>query len=142
MPTISTHPAAPLAMALGLGRSALSRRLLLTGVAISVLPDLDVLAFRLGIPYAADFGHRGFSHSVLFAFLAALAGACLFRFFRSTFLQSFLFLFVAAFSHGLLDALTKAGSASPFYGLGQVSVSLHQCRLSKLPLFALLVFFL
>jgi inner membrane protein len=114
MPTILTHPAGPLAMALGLGRRVLSRRLLLTGVAVSVVPDLDVLAFRLGIPYAADFVHRGFSHSILFAFLAALAGACLYRVFRSTFLQSFLFLFVAAISHGILDALTNGGLGIAF----------------------------
>jgi inner membrane protein len=79
-----------------------------------VLPDLDVLAFRLGIPYAADFGHRGFSHSILFAFLAAFAGACLFRFFRATFLQSFLFLFGAVISHGILDALTNGGLGIAF----------------------------
>lgn len=114
MPTILTHPAVPLALALGLGRSAISRRLLLTGAVISVLPDLDVLAFRLGIPYAADFGHRGFSHSVLFAFLAALAVSCFFHFFRSTFLQSFSFLFVALFSHGILDALTNGGLGIAF----------------------------
>jgi len=114
MPTLLTHPAVPLAMALGLGHGIVSRRLLFTGIVVSVLPDLDVVAFRLGIPYGADFGHRGFSHSVLFAFMAALAGASLFRSFRSTFLQSFSFLFIAALSHGALDALTNGGLGIAF----------------------------
>ena len=38
------------------------------------LPDFDVVAFKLGIAYHDAFGHRGFSHSLLFAaILGALA---------------------------------------------------------------------
>jgi inner membrane protein len=114
MPTILTHPAVPLALALGLGRTLVSGRLLAAGVVASVLPDLDVIAFSLGVPYAADFGHRGFSHSVAFALLVALAGACLCRVLRTTPLRSLLFLFVAAVSHGVLDALTNGGLGVAF----------------------------
>jgi inner membrane protein len=114
MPTILTHPAVPLALAVGLGNNVISRRLAIAGVVGSVLPDLDVLAFRFGIPYAAEFGHRGFSHSFLFALAVALAGACLFRLLRSTFLRSFLFLFVATASHGILDAFTNGGLGIAF----------------------------
>jgi len=101
-------------MAFGLGSGIVSRRLLVAGVVASVLPDLDVVAFRFGVPYAADFGHRGFSHSVLFAVFVAIAGASLYRFFRSTLLCSFLFLFVAAVSHGVLDAFTNGGLGVAF----------------------------
>ena len=59
MPTILTHTAVPLALGLGLGKEIVPRRVLWAGVALSILPDLDVLAFRFGIPYAAPFGHRG-----------------------------------------------------------------------------------
>ena len=38
-----------------------------------MVPDLDVIAFTLGIPYAHPLGHRGFLHSLLFALLL---GAC------------------------------------------------------------------
>jgi inner membrane protein len=109
MPTVLTHPAVPLALALGVGSGVVSGRLLVAGVFASVLPDLDVVAFRLGIAYASDFGHRGFSHSILFAALAAFSGACLFRLLRSTFLRAFLFLFVAVVSHPILDAFTNGG---------------------------------
>ena len=74
-----------------------------------MLPDLDVIAFRMGIPYAAEFGHRGFSHSLLFAFVAALLGAFLVRLSHTGFLRSFFFLFAAIGSHGLLDTLTNGG---------------------------------
>ena len=114
MPTILTHPVVPLALALGLGRKRVSPRLLAAGAVVSILPDLDVVAFRLGIPYAAAFGHRGFSHSLLFALLVALAGASLYRPLRSRFGRAFLFLFCATASHGVLDALTNGGLGIAF----------------------------
>src|SRR5207245_11432948 len=75
MPTVLTHPALPLAIGLGLGRDIIAPRLLVAGVAASILPDLDVLAFRLGVPYDSPLAHRGLSHSLLFAALVALLGA-------------------------------------------------------------------
>jgi inner membrane protein len=75
-----------------------------------MVPDLDVLAFRFGIPYGAFWGHRGFSHSLLFALLTALPAAALTcRRLRIPFLDWCGFLFVAVASHGLLDALTNGG---------------------------------
>jgi inner membrane protein len=109
MPTVFTHPAIPLAIGLGLGRKVISSRLLLCGAIGSILPDLDVIAFRVGIPYSAEFGHRGFSHSLLFAFLVAILAACFFQWLQTSFFRSFLFLFVAVASHGLLDTFTNGG---------------------------------
>lgn len=114
MPTILTHAAVPLALAIGLGQRRIGGRLLAAGVVASTLPDLDVLAFRFGIPYAADFGHRGFSHSLLFAGLIGLVGGGLFRTWGAKFLVAFPFLFVAAASHGLLDAFTNGGLGIAF----------------------------
>src|SRR5947208_5485908 len=42
-------------------------------VVLSVLPDIDVVAFVLGIPYGAPFGHRGAIHSLAFALLVGIA---------------------------------------------------------------------
>jgi inner membrane protein len=114
MPTVLTHPAIPLAIGLGLGRDVVSTPLLIAGVAVSVMPDLDVLAFRYGISYASNFGHRGFSHSLLFAAALALFGACGFRYFQTSFGRVFLFLFLAAVSHGILDAFTNGGLGIAF----------------------------
>ncbi|MCE1227265.1 MAG: metal-dependent hydrolase [Geobacteraceae bacterium] len=114
MPTIITHPALPLAMAYGMGRNIISTRLLLAGAAASVLPDLDVLAFHFGIPYAAAFGHRGFSHSVLFALIVACIGTGIAKWLNSLPLRTFFFLFFATVSHGILDAFTTGGMGIAF----------------------------
>ena len=82
MPTVFSHAAVPLALGLGLGREAVPPRLLVAGVLVSALPDLDVVTFSWGVPYTSSFGHRGFSHSLLFAlavaraFLVASASSC------------------------------------------------------------------
>ena len=114
MPTILTHPAVPLALGLGLGSRIIPARLLVAGAVVSILPDLDVLAFRFGVSYASEFGHRGFSHSLLFAALMALLGACAWRWFRTGYWRACLFLFVATASHGVLDAFTNGGFGVAF----------------------------
>lgn len=114
MPTILTHPALPLAVAWGLGHEVIPKRLLLAGVIASAIPDLDVLAFRFGVPYAAEFGHRGFSHSLLFALIVAIVGAGFARFLLSTPKRSFWFVFAAVASHGIFDAFTNGGLGVAF----------------------------
>ena len=109
MPTIVSHAAVPLAIGLGLGRRAVSGRLLAAGVVAAMLPDLDVLAFRAGIAYADQFGHRGFSHSLLLAFLLAVVAALFAERLRAARLTAFLFVLAAMASHGLLDMLTNGG---------------------------------
>ncbi|AVH93196.1 metal-dependent hydrolase [Stenotrophomonas maltophilia] len=74
MPSIITHAAVPLALWCAADRGRIPPHLLAAGVIAAMLPDADVLAFALHIPYADAFGHRGASHSLLFAgMLAALA---------------------------------------------------------------------
>jgi len=114
MPTIISHAAVPLALAFGLGRELVPRRLVQAGVVASILPDLDVLAFGLGIAYEDALGHRGFSHSLAFAALLALAAACGSRAFDTTFTRAFWFVFAATASHGLLDAVTNGGLGVAF----------------------------
>jgi len=109
VPTILSHLAPPLALRLGLGKLAIPRRLLVAGLLASILPDLDVLAFRLHIPYSHVLGHRGFSHSLLFALgLATLAVAGV-SLLRSSRLLAFIFVGLAALSHPLLDMITNGG---------------------------------
>jgi inner membrane protein len=109
MPTVFTHPVVPIAIGAGFGKKIIAYPLLMAGIFASVLPDLDVVAFKMGIPYAAAFGHRGFSHSLMLAFLFALVCSAGFRYFKIPLLPSFLFLFVSGASHGLLDTLTNGG---------------------------------
>jgi inner membrane protein len=110
MPSVFSHPAVPLAIGVGLGSRVVPPRLLLAGALGSILPDLDVVAFEFAIPYGHEWGHRGFSHSLAFAAVVALLGASASRFLQASFLRSFLFLFIATASHGILDAFTNGGS--------------------------------
>ena len=77
MPSIITHAAVPLALWCAADRGRIPPRLLGAGVIAAVLPDADVLAFALHIPYADAFGHRGASHSLLFALVLAVLAAVL-----------------------------------------------------------------
>jgi inner membrane protein len=107
MCTAITHAA----VALGLGRVLTARRLPLlfweTAVVLSVLPDIDVLAFNVGIPYDHPLGHRGFTHSLCFAVVVAIGAALLtFRRFAMRWWSLWIFFFVVTASHGVLDAFT------------------------------------
>jgi inner membrane protein len=108
MATIITHAMVGAALA-PLGPRGVSRSRLAFALAmVSVIPDLDVIGLRLGIPYAHPLGHRGFSHSLLFA---ALLAALVARFGLETAhrWRAFFVLFAATASHGILDAFTDGG---------------------------------
>ena len=95
------------------------RRLALVLACLAVLPDIDVLAFRVGIPYGHPLGHRGFTHSLCFAVLAgAVAGLLCFRelgVFSRRWWGVVLVLAVGTASHGVLDAMTDAGLGVAFF---------------------------
>jgi inner membrane protein len=129
MPTVFTHAAVGVALA----RVFTARPMpaLFWGVAglLPVVPDLDVLAFRFGIPYEAPWGHRGLSHSLLFAlFLAVVAAAPTFRRLRIPFWDWLGFLFLAVATHGLLDALTDGGLGVAFFAPFDDARYFFSCR--------------
>jgi inner membrane protein len=109
MPTILTHPAVPLSLAIMAGGGVIGSRLLLAGVAASVLPDLDVIGFKLGVAYGDELGHRGFSHSLAFALGVGGLAAAVAPWLRTTRWVAFLFVAIACASHGLLDMVTNGG---------------------------------
>ncbi|MFP5348436.1 MAG: metal-dependent hydrolase [Gammaproteobacteria bacterium] len=109
MPTILSHPAVPLAIGIAAGSRIVPARLLFAGMIASVLPDLDVVAFRLGIGYSHEWGHRGASHSLVFALLLAVMALVVAPRLRIRPCVAFSFVFAAAISHGLLDMLTTGG---------------------------------
>ena len=49
-----------------------SWRLMAAGVLLSILPDADSIGFFMGVPYHSFWGHRGFSHSIVFALLISI----------------------------------------------------------------------
>ncbi len=115
MPTILSHAAVPLAIGLALGRARVPGRLLAAGVVAAMLPDFDVVAFKLGIAYANNLGHRGASHSLLFAALLGCLAFASAPLLRASRIQAFLFVGTAAASHPLLDMLTNGGLGVALY---------------------------
>jgi len=109
MPSVFTHAAVPLALWCASERGRVSARLLGAGVAAAMLPDADVLAFALHIPYADAFGHRGASHSLLFAAVLGLVACALSPWLRASRVQAAAFVSACALSHPLLDAFTSGG---------------------------------
>src|SRR5262245_23334626 len=87
-------------------------------VALPISPDLDALFLSM-IPYGHPLGHRGFSHSIVFAvFLDAVATAFMTR--QAQVLKGrrvwlLTYFSIVAASHGLLDAMTSGGLGSVFF---------------------------
>lgn len=109
MTTLISHPLPLLAVGLALGPRIIPPRLLLAGLLFTLLPDADMLAFKLGIAYTDAFGHRGFSHSLLFAGLTGTFAALACRLLSCGPLKAFAWVALAAASHSLLDAATDGG---------------------------------
>lgn len=72
MPTTLTHAVVGFGMAGLWPAEAKPPAFWLLSVVLAELPDIDVLAFRFGIPYGARFGHRGFCHSLACAAAVSL----------------------------------------------------------------------
>ena len=117
MPTVVSHAVAATALIAAFPEQAVPRRLMLLGAACSMVPDLDVIGFGFGVRYGDLLGHRGFTHSIVFAAvfaslaqLAALSG--LTPSVRRGLVWFYLFLATA--SHGFLDAFTDGGLGVAF----------------------------
>lgn len=107
MPTIFTHAVVPLAIAAAAGGNRISPKLAIAGAGFAILPDFDVIGFRLGIEYAHEWGHRGATHSIVFAIMCAGVVSSIWKEARN--LSGFAFLSFAMASHGLLDTFTSGG---------------------------------
>jgi inner membrane protein len=91
----------------------------LLGIFCAAIPDADAIGFWYGVPYESFWGHRGFTHSFFFA--AILAFMVNFVFYRKEKLFSkswwmlWLFFFLSAGSHPILDAMTSGGEGVAFF---------------------------
>ena len=84
-------------------------------VLCSILPDVDVLGFSVGIRYGDLWGHRGMTHSLLFAAVVAVLMAARLRSAAGQRWKLILLLFVITASHGVLDAMTDGGIGIAFF---------------------------
>ena len=108
-----THSMIGLAAGALVDREKLPRRFWLLSLACPALPDLDVLAFTLGIPYADPLGHRGFFHSLPCALLLGVVVASLFSRHGGIRARAWwgwaVYFFAITASHGILDTFTNGG---------------------------------
>jgi len=82
---------------------------------LSFLPDADVVGFSFGVEYGDPWGHRGATHSLLFAAAAgALAGVSA-RILGLPARRTMLVATLVLASHGLLDTLTNGGLGSALF---------------------------
>ncbi|CAN5646600.1 metal-dependent hydrolase [soil metagenome] len=123
MPTIFSHAIfAILTGKAGLNKSVSFWVWFLTAVC-AIIPDADVISFAFGVPYGSMFGHRGFTHSILFAAVFGGLIALIIHKFLNTgisFGKLLIFFSLVTFSHPVLDMLTDGGSGvalfAPFSG--------------------------
>ena len=118
MPTLVGHALVGWATAQNASPRLAKAQVKLLGVIaalLAMLPDVDVVGFAFGIPYGEKLGHRGFTHSLVFALASAGVGLAFARWqlrcrgHTAPGLVAFLVLFLAAASHPLLDMLTDGG---------------------------------
>jgi len=118
MASAFSHAVAALSIGTCFYRPQIPKRLWVAGAACSVLPDIDVIGFRFGIHYGDFWGHRGFTHSLVFAVLLSGTAALVLSRRGITAIRRFLlfaYLFLATASHGVLDAMTNGGLGVAFF---------------------------
>lgn len=113
MATIYTHAV----VGLGLARLYATRPMpwLYWGLAafLPIIPDLDSFS---GYTYGSPWGHRGITHSFVFAlWLGFFTASLTFRYFKANLWGLTLLFFAVTASHGVLDALTRGGASIPFF---------------------------
>jgi len=118
MPTFITHGVVGAAIAQLTPDDLLRKKTVLWFTGLAILPDIDVLASEFGIPYAHPLGHRGFTHSLLFALITS-GLVCLFLRYQArvpvrSFARVWSVGFLAVASHGLLDSATNRGMGVGF----------------------------
>ena len=115
MPSVPTHIVVGFALAQGAPpRVGVPWRFWTTAMACSALPDVDVVGFRFGIHYGDLWGHRGMTHSLLFALLVGITVGCLMGGGWAEKMRHSTLLFIITASHGILDAMTNGGLGVAF----------------------------
>jgi inner membrane protein len=81
----------------------------------SILPDIDVVGFSMGIRYSDLWGHRGMTHSIVFAAITGIAVGLIFVAPSIEQLKRMFLFFFITLSHGILDAMTNGGLGVAFF---------------------------
>jgi inner membrane protein len=117
MASVFSHAFVALALGKASPHPIMTWQVLLLGMTCSIVPDLDVIGFYFGIQYGHLWGHRGMTHSLLFAGLLSAALVTMWHRRKALGAQVgiFVYLFFCTASHGVLDALTDGGLGVAFF---------------------------
>lgn len=136
-------------------------RSILFWAALALLPDADVIGIPLGLGYGNTWGHRGATHSLVFALAIGIAVGALARLTRRPAFRTGCIVTLVVASHGVLDAFTNSTTGvtlfwpfdrtrylapytqipvSPF-GVGYISPYGLYAFITELTLFAPLIWF-
>ena len=119
MATLFTHAVVAIAAGNVFARRQMRLSFWVLSILCAVLPDVDVIGFYLGVPYDHFFGHRGFTHSLLFAAVwGFLVASFIFRDVEGgshPWLLRWVYFSAVTASHGALDAMTNGGFGVAFY---------------------------
>ena len=118
MASAISHAVAAIGIGAGFYKPGAPKRIFVAGVFCSAIPDLDVIGFHFGIRYGDFWGHRGFTHSLVFAVLVAAVATILIcprGVPQLSRLSLYLYFFLVTASHGVLDAMTDGGLGVAFF---------------------------
>ena len=117
LPTVITHAIAGAAIAQALAPPGRRAAITMIAAACAMLPDADTIGFSFGVRYGSVWGHRGFTHSLFFAALVAVAVAMCFwqRAGPGEMTRVMVCILAATVSHGVLDAFTNGGLGVAFF---------------------------
>ncbi|GAA4278479.1 metal-dependent hydrolase [Aquimarina mytili] len=118
MASIFAHGLTAYAFGKTFSKEIISYKFWFLGILCSILPDADVVGFKFGVAYEDFWGHRGFTHSFVFAILLGVVCTFIFynkHFFYKTGLLLILYFSVCTASHGILDAMTSGGLGIAFF---------------------------
>jgi len=112
------HALASVALGTGFSKTVKSWKFWMLGMICSIFPDADVITFQFGIAYGSFWGHRGFSHSFLFAII--LGVVVTFTFYQNLkfgwkWFGLTAFFTLSTASHSILDAMTSGGLGVAFF---------------------------
>ena len=117
MASVFGHAALAGAMGYALPKVLRRKGVITLGVLCSMMPDLDIISFRFGIPYHGFWGHRGMTHSILFGAGFGLLIMLLFHF-RTEIKDKIilaLYYMICTISHGVLDGMTTGGMGIAYF---------------------------
>ena len=118
MASIFGHAFAAIALGKSFSKQQQTWKLFLLAILCAIIPDADVIGFYFNVSYGSFWGHRGFSHSFIFALFFGIF--ITFIFYTKHFLSKkgilliFFFLLCTA-SHSILDAMTTGGKGVAFF---------------------------